>query len=82
VLLSLFLAALDQTIVATALLAIVRDFKGINLVSWVSTGYLLANTAMVPIYGKLSDMYGRKLILLWGALSFCWALRSAASPAA
>src|SRR5215510_12365193 len=65
-LLSLFLAALDQTIVATALPAIVRDFNGIYLVSWVSTGYLLASTATVPIYGRLSDIYGRKPILLWG----------------
>lgn len=70
VLLSLFLAALDQTIVATALPAIVRDFNGLDLVSWVSTGYLLASTAMVPIYGKLSDMYGRKIVLLWGIISF------------
>jgi EmrB/QacA subfamily drug resistance transporter len=70
VLLSLFLAALDQTIVATALPAIVRDFNGIDLVSWVSTGYLLASTAMIPIYGKLSDMYGRKPILLWGIVAF------------
>jgi len=70
VLLSLFLAALDQTIVSTALPAIVRDFNGIDLVSWVSTGYLLASTAMVPIYGKLSDLYGRKIILLWGIVVF------------
>jgi EmrB/QacA subfamily drug resistance transporter len=70
VLLSLFLAALDQTIVATALPAIVADFQGLALVSWVSTGYLLASTAMVPIYGKLSDLYGRKLILLWGIVVF------------
>jgi EmrB/QacA subfamily drug resistance transporter len=70
VLISLFLAALDQTIVATALPAIVRNFNGIDLVSWVSTGYLLASTAMIPIYGKLSDMYGRKPILLWGIVVF------------
>lgn len=70
VLLSLFLAALDQTIVATALPAIVRDFNGLDLVSWVSTGYLLASTAMVPIYGKLSDLYGRKIILIWGIIVF------------
>jgi len=70
VLLGLFLAALDQTIVATALPAIVRDFNGIDLISWVSAGYLLASTAMVPIYGKLSDMYGRKPILLWGIVVF------------
>ena len=70
VLLSLFLAALDQTIVATALPAIVRNFNGIDLVSWVSTGYLLASTAMIPVYGKLSDMYGRKPVLLFGIVVF------------
>jgi EmrB/QacA subfamily drug resistance transporter len=70
VMVSLFLAALDQTIVATALPAIVRDFNGIDLVSWISTGYLLASTATVPIYGKFSDIYGRKLILLWGIVVF------------
>ena len=66
VLLGLFLAALDQTIVATALPAIVAEFAGIDLLAWVSTGYLLASTAMVPIYGKLSDIYGRRIIVLWG----------------
>ncbi|MBX3010786.1 MAG: MFS transporter [Caldilineaceae bacterium] len=70
VLLSLFLAAIDQTIVATALPAIVADFNAIDMVSWVSTGYLLASTAMVPVYGKLSDLYGRKIILLWGIIVF------------
>lgn len=70
VLLSLFLAALDQTIVATALPAIVADFNAIDMVSWISTGYLLASTAMVPVYGKLSDLYGRKVILLWGIIVF------------
>lgn len=70
VLLSLFLAALDQTIVSTALPAIIADFNAIDLVSWVSTSYLLASTAMVPVYGKLSDLYGRKVILLWGIVVF------------
>jgi EmrB/QacA subfamily drug resistance transporter len=70
VLLGLFLAALDQTIVSTALPAIVADFSGIDLVAWVSTGYLLASTAMVPIYGKLSDLYGRRIILVWGIIVF------------
>ena len=46
------------------------DFNGIDLVSWVSTAYLLASTTMVPIYGKLSDLYGRKPILLWGIVVF------------
>jgi EmrB/QacA subfamily drug resistance transporter len=70
VLLGLFLAALDQTIVATALPAIITDLNGLDLLAWVSTGYLLASTAMVPIYGKLSDLYGRRIILLWGILVF------------
>jgi EmrB/QacA subfamily drug resistance transporter len=70
VLLCLFLAALDQTIVGTALPAIVSDFNGLDLVAWISTGYLLASTTMVPIYGKLSDLYGRKVILVWGIISF------------
>lgn len=70
VLLSLFLAALDQTIVATALPAIIRDLNGLDQLSWVSTGYLLASTAMVPIYGKLSDLYGRRIILLFGIVVF------------
>jgi EmrB/QacA subfamily drug resistance transporter len=70
VMLGLFLSALDQTIVSTALPAIVADFQGIGMVSWISTGYLLASTATVPIYGKLSDIYGRKAILLWGIIVF------------
>jgi MFS family permease len=70
VLLGLFLAALDQTIVATALPAIVAEFQGIDLLSWVSTGYLLASTTMVPIYGKLSDLYGRRAVLLFGIVVF------------
>lgn len=70
VMLSLFLAALDQTIVSTALPAIVRDFRALDMVAWVSTGYLLASTAMVPVYGKLSDLYGRRVILLWGISVF------------
>ncbi|MEI7769949.1 MAG: MDR family MFS transporter [Chloroflexales bacterium] len=70
VLLSLFLSSLDQTIVSTALPRIVADLKGIELLAWVSTSYLLASTAMVPIYGKLSDIYGRKIILLFGITVF------------
>lgn len=70
VLLSLFLSSLDQTIVSTALPRIVTDLQGIELLAWVSTSYLLASTAMVPIYGKLSDIYGRKIILLFGITVF------------
>jgi EmrB/QacA subfamily drug resistance transporter len=67
VLLTLFLAALDQTIVATAQPAIVAQFQAIDLLSWVTSAYLLASTAMVPIFGKLSDLFGRKRILMIGA---------------
>jgi EmrB/QacA subfamily drug resistance transporter len=70
VLVGLFLAALDQTIVATALPAIVADLSGIRLLAWVSTGYLVASTTMVPIYGKLSDLYGRRVIVLFGIVVF------------
>ena len=69
-LLGLFLAALDQTIVATSLPRIVADLQGLNLYSWVTTAYLLASTAMVPIYGKLSDIYGRKPVLMFGIVVF------------
>lgn len=70
VLMGLFLAALDQTIVATALPAIIADLHGIDMLAWVSTGYLVASTTTVPIYGKLSDLYGRRIILLAGIVIF------------
>ena len=70
VMLGLFLSALDQTIVSTAMPRIVADLQGIDLLAWVSTAYLLTNTAMVPIYGKLSDIYGRKIILIVGISIF------------
>jgi MFS family permease len=56
----MFLAALDQTIVSTALPTIVGDFHHSNLLSWVITAYLLASTASTPIWGKAGDLYGRK----------------------
>jgi EmrB/QacA subfamily drug resistance transporter len=60
------LSALDQTIVSTAMPAIITQLHGLELYSWVTTSYLLASTVMVPIWGKLGDIYGRKPILLWG----------------
>jgi EmrB/QacA subfamily drug resistance transporter len=60
--LGMFLAALDQTIVATALPTIVGDFHRSNLLSWVITAYLLASTASTPLWGKVGDLYGRKRI--------------------
>ncbi|HEX8855758.1 MAG TPA: MFS transporter [Thermoleophilaceae bacterium] len=59
----LLLAALDQTIVSTALPTIVGDLGGLAHLSWVVSAYLLAQTAVTPIYGKLGDLYGRKRIL-------------------
>ena len=58
----LLLAALDQTIVSTALPTIVGEFGGIDHLSWVVTAYLLASTASMPLYGKISDLYGRKKV--------------------
>ncbi|MDX6354112.1 MAG: hypothetical protein QOF98_1015, partial [Streptomyces sp.] len=58
--LGMLLAALDQTIVSTALPTIVSELGGINHLSWVVTAYLLASTAATPLWGKLGDMYGRK----------------------
>jgi len=61
--LGMFLAALDQTIVATALPRMAADLQGVSHLSWVVSAYLLTSTAVTPIYGKLSDLYGRKLML-------------------
>jgi EmrB/QacA subfamily drug resistance transporter len=61
--LTLLLAALDQTIVSTALPTITSDLGGLNHLSWVVTAYLLASTVSTPIWGKISDLYGRKLML-------------------
>jgi EmrB/QacA subfamily drug resistance transporter len=62
-LLVLLLASLDQTIVSTALPTIVGDLGGVNHLSWVVTAYLLASTIVTPLYGKLGDLYGRKVVL-------------------
>jgi EmrB/QacA subfamily drug resistance transporter len=62
-LLVLLLAALDQTIVATALPTIVGELGGIEHLSWVVTAYLLASTVVGPLYGKFGDLYGRKVVL-------------------
>jgi EmrB/QacA subfamily drug resistance transporter len=69
-LLVMLMAALDQTIVATALPTIVGDLGGLSHISWVVTAYLLAQTAVTPLYGKLGDMYGRKIVLQVGLVVF------------
>jgi EmrB/QacA subfamily drug resistance transporter len=70
ILLALLLGALDQTIVGTALPRIVTDLQGNELYTWVVTIYLLTSTISVPFYGKLSDYYGRKPLLLFGITVF------------
>lgn len=67
---SLFLVALDQTIIATALGKIVEDFNAFSALSWVVTAYLITATITVPIAGKLSDSFGRRRILLIGVAIF------------
>src|SRR5690348_1880713 len=64
IMLAMFLGALDQTIVATALPTIGRHFGELEQLSWVVTAYLLTGTAVTPLYGKLSDIYGRRSVML------------------
>jgi EmrB/QacA subfamily drug resistance transporter len=68
--LGLFLASLDQTVVATALPTIVGELGGIERLSWVVTAYLLAATASSPLYGKISDLYGRKQVFQFSIVVF------------
>ena len=68
--LGMLLACLDQTIVSTSLPTIMKDLGGMEHYTWVFTGYMLAETIMIPIAGKLSDLYGRKRIFLAGMLIF------------
>jgi EmrB/QacA subfamily drug resistance transporter len=66
----LLLGALDQTIVSTAMPRIIEQLRGLEMYAWVTTAYMLTSTVAVPIYGKLSDMFGRKPILVLGLLVF------------
>ncbi len=66
----MLLAALDQTIVGTAMPRIIAELQGFDHYAWVTTAYLLTSTAVVPIVGKLSDIYGRKLFLVGGTAFF------------
>src|SRR5712664_2671747 len=70
ILLALFLFALDQTVVGTALPRIVTDLKGNDLYVWVVTIYLLTSTISGPVYGKLSDLFGRRPIFIWAVSVF------------
>ena len=66
----MLLAALDQTIVSTALKNIVEEFNGLNHYTWVVTAYLLTSTAATPLYGKISDLYGRRIVFQFAIVTF------------
>jgi EmrB/QacA subfamily drug resistance transporter len=66
----MLLAALDQTIVSTALKSIVEDFDGLTHYTWVVTAYLLTSTASTPLYGKISDLYGRRPVFQFAIITF------------
>jgi EmrB/QacA subfamily drug resistance transporter len=70
VMLALFLSAMDQTIVGTALPRVIADLSGLELYSWVFTSYMLCSTTFVPIIGKMGDIYGRKQFLIGGVVIF------------
>ena len=70
VMLGMLLSSLDQTIVGTAMPKIVNDLNGFQRYSWVITAYLVASTAMMPIFGKISDIFGRKWLYMLGIATF------------
>lgn len=70
VLLTMFFSSMDQTVVSTAMPTIVGDLHGLNLYAWVFTAYMMASSVTIPIYGKLSDVFGRKPFYLFGLIMF------------
>src|SRR5580765_6399325 len=68
--LAMFLSALDQTIVSTALPRIASDLHGLSRLSWVATAYLLTSAVVTPLYGKISDLFGRKKIFQFAIVLF------------
>ena len=68
--LAMFLSALNQTIVATALPTIGREFDDFSNLSWIVTAFLLASTVAAPLYGKLSDIHGRRAMMLASLVIF------------
>ena len=74
----MFLSALDQTIVATSIRTIGDQLQGLSLQAWVTTAYLITSTVTTPLYGKLSDIFGRKPLFVWAKAA---ALAAAASLA-
>ncbi len=70
VLITMFFSSMDQTVVSTAMPSIIGQLKGLSLYSWVFTAYMMASAVTVPIYGKLSDSYGRKPFYVFGLVVF------------
>jgi EmrB/QacA subfamily drug resistance transporter len=70
VMIGLFVSAMDQTVVSTATPRVVAELGGLNLYSWVFTSYMLTSTTLVPVVGKLGDMYGRKPLFIGGIVAF------------
>src|SRR5579872_3496388 len=70
VMLGMLLASLDQTIVGTAMPRVIAELGGLEHYAWVATGYMLASTVMVPIWGKLSDIYGHRPFFILGMVLF------------
>lgn len=70
VLLTMFFSSMDQTVVSTAMPTIIGDLHGLSLYAWVFTAYMMASSVTIPIYGKLSDVFGRKPFYLFGLIMF------------
>ena len=70
IMLAMFLAAFEGTVVTTAMPTISKSLNGFNLISWVFSSYLLTSAVSTPVYGKLSDLYGRRKIIVTGIIIF------------
>ena len=66
----MFLSALDQSVVGTAMKTIADDLKGLDLQAWVTTAYLITSTITTPIYGKLGDIFGRRRLFIFAISVF------------
>ncbi|MBK7973170.1 MAG: MFS transporter [Deltaproteobacteria bacterium] len=70
VMLGIFLASLEMTVVGTAMPTIIGKLGGVEIMGWVFAAYLVASTTTIPVYGKLADHFGRKLVFLLGTTLF------------
>ena len=81
VLIVFLLSAMSQTVIGTAMPRIIAELSGLHLYAWATTAYMLSSTVIVPIWGKLGDLYGRKPVLLAGVAIFLAGSWLAAWPA-